>query len=182
MAEGEELSTKVAWFLVDIGEYDTANQLLSNIISKLSKKYGMDAVELADPLHATMTLLMHKGVYGVSLAETSLLWISVLSTELKKKSNLRHVPVGSPSRGGDVAVYVLDINQASLPTPFYSVLFLLFYYCVYFCLYASFNCISFHEISRQFSTFSLCTSRLIGPFNYISIHDSISSPDIMRSG
>ena len=33
-----------------------------------------------------------------------------------------YVPVGSPSRGGDVAVYVLDINQPSLPTPFYPVL------------------------------------------------------------
>ena len=33
-----------------------------------------------------------------------------------------HVPTGSPSRGGDVAVYVLDINQPSLPTPFYPVL------------------------------------------------------------
>ena len=32
------------------------------------------------------------------------------------------VPAGSPSRGGDVTVYVLDINQPSLPTPFYSVL------------------------------------------------------------
>ena len=29
----------------------------------------------------------------------------------------------SPSGGGDVAVYVFDINQPSLPTPFYSVLF-----------------------------------------------------------
>ena len=32
------------------------------------------------------------------------------------------VPASSPSRGGDVAVYVFDINQLSLPTPFYSVL------------------------------------------------------------
>ena len=32
------------------------------------------------------------------------------------------VPTGSPSRGGDVAVYVFDINQPSLPTPFLSVL------------------------------------------------------------
>ena len=29
---------------------------------------------------------------------------------------------GSPSRGGDVKVYVCDMNQPSLPTPFYSVL------------------------------------------------------------
>ena len=33
----------------------------------------------------------------------------------------RIVPMGSPSRGGDVAVHVFDINQPSLPTPFYSV-------------------------------------------------------------
>ena len=32
------------------------------------------------------------------------------------------VPAGSPSRGGDVAVHVFDMNQPSLPTPFYSVL------------------------------------------------------------
>ena len=32
------------------------------------------------------------------------------------------VLTGSSSRGGDVAVYVLDINQPSSPTPFYSVL------------------------------------------------------------
>ena len=31
------------------------------------------------------------------------------------------VLVGSPSHGGDVTVYVLDINQPSLPTPFDSV-------------------------------------------------------------
>ena len=33
-----------------------------------------------------------------------------------------HVPMGSPLRGGDVAVYVFDINQPSLSTAFYSVL------------------------------------------------------------
>ena len=32
------------------------------------------------------------------------------------------VPVGSPSRGGDVMVCVKEINQPSLPTPFHSVL------------------------------------------------------------
>ena len=30
--------------------------------------------------------------------------------------------MGSPSRGGDVTVYVYDRNQPSLPTAFYSVL------------------------------------------------------------
>ena len=32
------------------------------------------------------------------------------------------VPAGSPSRGGEVAVYVFDRNQPGLPTAFYSVL------------------------------------------------------------
>ena len=30
------------------------------------------------------------------------------------------IPEGSPSRGGDVAVDVFDINQPTMPTPFYS--------------------------------------------------------------
>ena len=34
---------------------------------------------------------------------------------------LLRVPVGSPSRGGDVTVYVFNTDQPSLPTPFYSV-------------------------------------------------------------
>ena len=32
------------------------------------------------------------------------------------------VPTGSPSRGGNVKVYVQDINQPSLPTPKFTVL------------------------------------------------------------
>ena len=33
----------------------------------------------------------------------------------------KHVVAGTPSRGGDVMFYLKDINQPSLPTPFYSV-------------------------------------------------------------
>ena len=64
------------------------------------------------------------------------------------------VPVGSPSRGGDVKVVVLDINQPSLPTPF--TLFL----CLFFS-YGPFTCISIHKFSRQLSVFSLCSPSLI---------------------
>ena len=32
------------------------------------------------------------------------------------------ITAGSLSRGGDFAVYVFDLNQPNLPTPFYSVL------------------------------------------------------------
>ena len=49
------------------------------------------------------------------------------------------VPAGSPSRGGDVAVYVFDINQPSLPTPFYSVLMSI---CVYMALSTVFHSIN----------------------------------------
>ena len=37
-------------------------------------------------------------------------------------SHTEYVPAGSPSRGGDAAVYVFDTNQPSLPGPFHSVL------------------------------------------------------------
>ena len=33
-------------------------------------------------------------------------------------SYLKQVPADSPSRGGDVTVYVCDINQPSFPNPF----------------------------------------------------------------
>ena len=36
--------------------------------------------------------------------------------------SLAKVLAGSPSRGGDVADYVFNISQPSLPIPFYSVL------------------------------------------------------------
>ena len=52
------------------------------------------------------------------------------------------VSTGSPSRGWDVTVYVLDITQPSLPTLFY---FFVFCFCVCFCLYGPFNCISFRK-------------------------------------
>ena len=97
-----------------------------------------------------------------------------------KVTSISHgFPAGSPSRGEDVAVHVLDINQRSLPTPF------LFWSCVYFCLCGPYNCISFHKFSRQFSTFSLCSPRLISALLILStiilsIYKSLPSPDIIR--
>ena len=48
--------------------------------------------------------------------------LSLTTVSLGTGYFVRWVPTGSPSRGGDVAVYVFDINQPSLLTPFYSVL------------------------------------------------------------
>ena len=49
------------------------------------------------------------------------------------------VPAGSPSRGGDVAVYVFDINQPSLPTPFYPVLVSIFVFVALSTVFHSIN-------------------------------------------
>ena len=71
------------------------------------------------------------------------------------------VPAGSSSRGGDVKVCVLDINQPSLPSPF-TLLFCLFL------SYGPFICISFHKSSRQLFAFSLCSPSLISALSVLS--------------
>ena len=90
------------------------------------------------------------------------------------------VPMGLPLHGGDVTVYVKDINQLNLPTPFS------FCSCVYFCLHGPFNRNSFHKFSWQLSVFSLCSSSLISALLVLSIiylFIKVSfSPDIISSG
>ena len=49
------------------------------------------------------------------------------------------LPAGSPSRGGNVVVYVFDINQPSLPTPFYSVLVSIFVSMAFSTVFYSIN-------------------------------------------
>ena len=44
--------------------------------------------------------------------------LSLLCLFLPLPSPPHLVPAGSASRGGDVAVYVIDVNQPSLSTPF----------------------------------------------------------------
>ena len=46
---------------------------------------------------------------------------------------------GPPSRGGDVAVYVFDINHPSLPTPFYFVLVSIFIFMALSTVFHSIN-------------------------------------------
>ena len=65
---------------------------------------------------------------------------------------------GSPSCGGDVAIYVFSHNPSELAHPF------LFCSCslgILFRLYGPFNCILFHKFSWQLSAFSSCSSGLI---------------------
>ena len=50
-----------------------------------------------------------------------------------------YVPAGSPSRGGDAAVYVSVINQPSVPTPFFYFYFVLVSVFVFMVLSAIFH-------------------------------------------
>ena len=55
-------------------------------------------------------------------ASTEYLTSSIFTTPSTEYCSFVSVLAGSPSRGGDVAVYVIAINQPSLPTAFDSVL------------------------------------------------------------
>ena len=58
----------------------------------------------------------------MTFKEQEIAIISILTVFSMIISPLVFVPAGSPSRGGDVTVYVFDTNQLSLPAPFYSTL------------------------------------------------------------
>ena len=86
---------------------------------------------------------------------------------------------GSPSRGGDVAVYVLDTNQPSLPAPFYSVPLSI---SAFVALSTVLHSIIISTILCLLSLFFLSYIWLIGPFNSISLTKVSFSPDITPSG
>ena len=90
------------------------------------------------------------------------------------------VPTGSPSRGGDVMVYVVDINQPSLPTPFYSVLVSSSVFTAFSTAFYSINSPNNSPISH-----SLLQS-LILPYwsfqQYVSLLKSSSALNIIHSG
>ena len=91
---------------------------------------------------------------------------------------LIEVPIGSPSRGGDIMVYVWHKPTELAHS-------LLFCSCVYFCLNGPFNCISFRKFSWQLSVFSLCSSGLSSALMVLStvyLFMKVSfSPDIITS-
>ena len=63
----------------------------------------------------------------------------------------------------------------------------LFCSCVCFCHYGPFNCISFHNFSRQLSVFSLCSSGFISALlvlstTYLSFMKVSLGPDIILCG
>ena len=90
------------------------------------------------------------------------------------------VPPGSPSRGGDVTVSVPDINQPSLPPPFYSLL-------VSVSVFITLS-IVFHSINSppKLPAFSLCSFGLISAllvFSTIYLFLKLFlSPDVILCG
>ncbi|XP_050419113.1 TPR repeat-containing protein DDB_G0287407 [Patella vulgata] len=61
------LKNKLGWFLVDIGEYDAAIEILEVLLEQLENEFGNASRESADPLYAMLTLCYRRGmkfVYG----------------------------------------------------------------------------------------------------------------------
>ena len=79
--------------------------------AKMSEKYKFSHIQYLERINRRGAMPKH--------LQFEISWIFSLVIE---KLSMTTVPAGSPSRGGDVTVYVCDINQLSLPTPFYSVL------------------------------------------------------------
>ncbi|XP_076089061.1 TPR repeat-containing protein DDB_G0287407-like isoform X2 [Mytilus galloprovincialis] len=61
------IQSKTASFLVDIGEYTIAEDMLNEVITTLVEKYGKDSKELCEPTYCMVNLLFKKAlqyVYG----------------------------------------------------------------------------------------------------------------------
>ena len=84
------------------------------------------------------------------------------------------VLAGSPSCGGDVTVYVPDINQPSLPAPFYSVLVSVSVFMTFSTVFHSINSPNNCPLTRSLLLILFC---FIGPFNYnMFLYKSLSQP------
>ena len=90
------------------------------------------------------------------------LTLTAIVTTKYKQSVLAKSPRGLKLHVVGMLWFMSDVNQPSSPTPF------LFCPCVCFFLYSPFNCISFHNFSRQLSAFSLFSSGLISTFLALS--------------
>ena len=106
-----------------------------------------------------LPLLSFKGLLGIDIVFFFCLFIDTC---------LFISPRGFTSRGGDVTVYVFNINQPSLPTPFYSV------FVSISLSYGPFNYISFHKFSLQLSVWPLCPSSLISAL--LVLYESLLQP------
>ena len=89
-------------------------------------------------------------------------------------------PAGSPSRSGDDAVYVFDINQPSLPTPFYSILVSVSVFMSLSSLFHSIHSADNSPLSHSFSP-SAFSAILVLSTMFLCMKVSLS-PDIILCG
>ena len=94
-------------------------------------------------------------------------------------STLPMVPAGSPSRGEDDVLDIFDINQPSLPTPFYSVLVSVSVFMALSTVFHSINAPDNSPLSTMFFWSYVC---LIGPFIIYLFMKVSLSPDIILFG
>ena len=99
-------------------------------------------------------------------------WGCSINSYARKEYNLHisasnWVRAGSPPRGGDIVVYVFDINHPSLSIPFYSVLEALS------TVFDSINSPTTLRFPALFFRSYLC---LIGSFDFISFNESLPQP------
>ena len=88
--------------------------------------------------------------------------------------------MGSPVRGGDVTVYIKDINQPSLLTPFYSVLVSV---SVFVALSTVFQAINFPDNAPFSHSILPVLSLLYCVLSTMCLFMKVSfSPDIIPSG
>ena len=103
--------------------------------------------------------------YGQEFYLSSVYFLTSFSFFSRLRSSLA-VPASSPSRAGDVTVYVWH-KATELAHSF------LFCSCIYFCPYGPFNCTSFHKFSRQLSVFSLFFSGFSLPYWSFQVYVSL---------
>ena len=96
------------------------------------------------------------------------------------------VPADSPSRGGNVAVYVSDTNRSSLLAPFYSAPVSIFLFMALSTVFHSKNSPKMSQKFFSLSSFSLCSFGLISALLVISaiyLFIKVSfNPDIILCG
>ena len=84
------------------------------------------------------------------------------------------IPMGSPSHGGDVTVYVYNVNQPRLLPPFYSVPVSI---SIFMALSTAFHSINSPDNSLfSLSVLPVLFLCLIGRFNYMSLRESLLQP------
>ena len=114
---------------------------------------------------------VHKSFFGSGIAKSNDARCSVCMKQCLCETFVAvNVPTCSPSRGGDVAVYVFDVNQPSLPTPFHSVLVSISAFMSLSTVFHSINSpTTLHFLTLFFWSY-FC---LIGPLEYISLYESL---------